>query len=76
MIIEIEYYKGDVLLYGQKISYEELKQQFETVENLYDKTVDNFVALLCRMYHWKILEDDMQPQFIYDRDIKKCICIR
>lgn len=75
MVIEIEYYKGDVLLYGQKISYEELNQQFEIVDNLYDKKEDNFVALLCRMYHWTILKDNIQPQIIYDRDIKKCISI-
>ena len=29
MVIEIEYYKGDILLYGQKISFKEFKKQIE-----------------------------------------------
>lgn len=29
MVIEIEYYKGDILLYGQKISFKELKNKIE-----------------------------------------------
>ena len=75
MIIEIEYYKGDTLLYGQKISYEELKKQLKTIENLYDKKEDNFVALLCRMYNWTVVEDKLQVEYIYDRDTKKCLVI-
>ena len=73
MIIEIEYYKGDTLLYGSKVSFQEFKNQMKTVENLYDKEEDNFVALLCRMYRWTVIEDELEPQFVYDRDIEKCI---
>lgn len=75
MIIEIEYYKGDTLLYGQKISFVELKKQFEIIEDLYDKKEDNFVALLCRMYHWTVVEDKLQADYIYDRDTGKCIVV-
>ena len=73
MIIEIEYYKGDTLLYGQKISFGELKKQLKTIENLYDEKEDNFVALLCRMYHWIVVDDKLQAEYIYDRDTKKFI---
>ena len=72
MVIEIEDYRGDVLLYGSKISFGEFKKQIRTVEGLYDMKEENFVALLCRMYHWTVLdvmEEDMEPQYVYDRDI-------
>ena len=71
MIIEIEYYKGDTLLYGSKVSFEILRNQISAIENLYDKEEDNFVALLCRMYNWEVIRDEAEPQYIYDRDIKK-----
>lgn len=72
MTIEIEEYEGDTLLYGAKVSFEEFKKQMKTIENLYDKKEDNFVALLCRMYNWRVIEDEMEAEYIYDRDIKKC----
>ena len=36
MIIEIEYYKGDVLLYRNNISEFELQKQLIEIENSYD----------------------------------------
>ena len=45
MVIEIEYYKGDILLYGQKISFKEFKKQIENIESFYDRNEDNFIAL-------------------------------
>ena len=75
MIVEIESYQGDTLLYGRKISFAELKKQFETVESLYDKTEDNFVALFCRMYHWTVAENEEKADYLYDRDTKKCMKI-
>lgn len=56
MVIEIESYKGDTLLYGSKVSFEEFKKQIKTIENLYDKKEDNFAALLCRMYNWTVIK--------------------
>ena len=53
MVIEIECFKGDTLLY--------------------DTTEDNFLVLLCRRYRWNVLEEQAEPQYVYDRDIKKCI---
>lgn len=75
MIIEIEYYKGDTLLYGAKVSFEEFKKQIKIIENLYDKKEENFIELLCRMYNWTIVEYEMEAEYVYDRDIKKCISI-
>ena len=73
MVIGIEDFEGDTLLYGSKVSFEEFKKQMKTIENLYDKKEENFVALLCRIYNWTVIDDDMEPQYIYDRDIKKSI---
>jgi len=68
MIIEIEYYKGDVLLYGNNISEFELKKQLIEIENSYDKCEDNFVNLFCRRFSWTILNTYDLPDFRYDRD--------
>lgn len=73
MVIEIEYYKGDTLLYGPKVSFEAFRSQVKTIERLYDKQEDNFVALLCRMYDWEVFRDEVQPQYVYDRDVQKCV---
>ena len=75
MIVEIESYQGDTLLYGRRISFAELKKQLETVESLYDKATDNFVALFCRMYHWTITESEAEADYRYDRDTRKCMRI-
>lgn len=76
MVVEIEYYKGDTLLYGANVSFAEFVKQIDTIEKLYDSVEDNFAALLCRVYHWNIVRGEMQPQYVYDRDIKKCINLR
>ena len=73
MVIEIECFKGDTLLYGKKISFGEFRHQMKTVENLYDPTEDNFLVLLCRRYRWNVLEEQAEPQYVYDRKKKKCI---
>lgn len=73
MVTEIEYYKGDTLLYGANVSFAEFQDQMETVEELYDQKEDNFVTLLCRMYGWNVTEDRVKPEYTYDRDVKKCI---
>ncbi len=70
MIVEIEYYKGDVLLYGNKILPHALKNQLIEIENSYDKTQDNFIDLFCRRFGWTILYTDVVPDFTYDRDTR------
>lgn len=73
MIIEIEYFKGDVRLAGKKVSLSELKEQIKTIEELYDRMNDNFIALLCRMYGWDVVEFSGTVDLVYDRDIGKFI---
>lgn len=75
MVVEIEYYEGDTLLYGPKVSFAEFGKQINTIERLYDREEDNFVALLCRMFHWAVTQEEIKPQYAYDRDIKKCIFV-
>ena len=48
MIVEIECYKGDVLLTGKPCGAGELKRQFAETERLFDRENDNFTELLCR----------------------------
>ncbi len=76
MVVEIEYFKGDTLLYGSKIPFEEFERQVRTIEKLCDGNEDNFVALLCRIYNWTVIEDSLMSRYIYDRDTKKCIRIQ
>ncbi|GKX60122.1 hypothetical protein [Leminorella grimontii] len=71
MIIEIEYFNGDVRLSGKKVSLSALKEQIKTIEELHDRVNDNFIALLCRMYRWDVIEFSGAVDFIYDRDIGK-----
>lgn len=71
MILEIEYYKGNTLLYGKSASFAELKKQLETTENIHDTETDNFTEMLCRNYKWTVIENDVFPDYVYDRDIQK-----
>jgi len=70
MIIMIEYWKGDTVLYGKNVSVHELRAQLRTIERLFDRKTDNFVHLLCRMYSWEMLLPDSTCtyDYIYDRD--------
>ena len=68
MILEIEYYKGDVLLMGKSRSAAALKQEIAEVERLYDVERDNFTELLCRMFGWTRIQTDEFPDCVYDRD--------
>lgn len=71
MIIEIEFYQGDTLLSGKQIPYAEFLRQIGEIEADYDRTQDNFAALLCRRYGWTIVETSVPPVYVYDRDIQK-----
>lgn len=71
MILEIEYYKKDTLLSGRTVSFSELKKQLETTENIHDTETDNFIEMLCRNYGYIIIEADIMPDYVYDRDIEK-----
>lgn len=69
MILEIEYYKENTLLYGKSASFAELKKQLETTEFLCD--TDNFIDMLCRSYSYTVIEENVLPDYVYDRDIEK-----
>lgn len=71
MIVEIEYYKGDILLSGRQITYAEFLRQITEIEAVYDRIQDNFTALLCRRYDWTITETSEIPAYVYDRDTEK-----
>ncbi len=71
MIIEIEFYRGDILLSGKQIPYAEFLRQLHEIEFDYDRAHDNFVALLCRRYNWTIINTFENPTYVYDRDIQK-----
>jgi len=71
MTVEIESYKGDVILYGENIRESELRAQIKEIETTYDKDIDNFVDLLCRRFGWNIAEADEIPDYTYDRDTEK-----
>jgi len=73
MLVEIEYYKGDLILSGKKVSLTELKEQINTIEKLYDKQEDNFTVLLCRMYGYDIVSEQLLPDYVYDRDTEKLL---
>lgn len=40
MVIEVEYYKGNTLLYGKNIPYRVLKHQINVIESIYDREED------------------------------------
>ena len=71
MIVEIEFYQGDTLLYGKSITYTEFLRQIKEIASDYDKELDNFTALLCRRYGWTITESKLDPVYVYDRDTQK-----
>ena len=71
MIVEIEFYKGDILLSGKQITYAEFLRQIHEIEAVYDRIQDNFIALLCRRYDWAVINTQKNPVYVYDRDTEK-----
>lgn len=75
MIAEIEYYKGDILLQGKMIRFQEFKEQMNVTESIYDEQTDNFIALLCRRYDYSLTDKNLIPLYVYDRDTKKAYTV-
>ena len=71
MIVEIDFYKGDILLSGKQITYAEFLRQINEIEAVYDRVQDNFIALLCRRYDWTVINTQENPVYVYDRDTEK-----
>ena len=68
MILEIEHYKHDTRLIGKTEDISELKRQLMQTETLYDKELDNFTELFCRMFGQSVTDADVLPDYVYDRD--------
>ena len=68
MILCIESWKGDTYLTGRKRTISELSSQIRQVERLYDREMDNFVPLLCRLYGWEPVSGTPVPDCTYDAD--------
>ncbi len=69
MVVEIEYYKGDVLLYGNDISKHDLKKQLIEVENSYDKLEDKITSY--KKEQEKLLTEKNIIKQTYTKGIKK-----
>lgn len=71
MILEIEYYKGNTLLFGKTRHAAVLREQLKKAEQLCDKDADNFIEFLCRAFGWTVISSEigeMFPDYTYDRD--------
>lgn len=75
MILEVEYYKGNVFLFGKNRSQSEIKRQLAETEQDCDKNEDNFISLFCLRYDWTAFDPlnkkTEKTDYVYDRDIKK-----
>ncbi len=69
MIVEIEHYRGDVMLTGKSRSESSLKRQFAEIEGLRGGESDNFTEPLCRRFGWAGIQMDEPPDYVYDRDV-------
>ena len=70
ILLEIEYYKGDIILRGKTVPKKELLEQIRLIESKYDHEEDNFVAMLCRVYGYERIDiDECFVDYVYDRDI-------
>lgn len=76
IVVEIEYFKDDVLLTGAYLTFEEFIHQIKTIEDIYDTTEDNFIDLLCHIYNWSICREQLKPYYVYDRDIEKAYKVK
>lgn len=78
MILEVESYRGDTLLFGKNRTTATLKQQLAEAEKLYDAESDNFIAFLCRNYDFTMLtqpDTNTEIDYVYDRDTQRLLTI-
>lgn len=80
MILEIESYRGDTLLFGKNRTFATLKQQFAEAENSYDAGSDNFISFLCRNYDLAMFPQaepniNTVVDYIYDHDTQNLLTI-
>jgi len=69
MIVFIDSFFGDKLIYGKKISEKELREKMKKVNSLIEKTED-FAPLFCRMFNFEELPlpTDAEVDFVIDLD--------
>lgn len=67
MILCIESYLGDTFLSGKARTMRKLKAQLLQAERLCDPEHDNFLPLLCRLYGFEEIPEDV-PDLTWDRD--------
>ena len=70
MILCIESWKGDTYLTGKKRTISELSCQIRQVERIFDRETDNFIPMLCRLYGWDVISNelDVVPDYTYGAD--------
>ena len=76
MILCVESHLGDTFLTGKHRPRRILEQELAQVENRYDRTADNFIPLLCRMYGWETCRSRETPDVTYDRDTRLLLPLR
>lgn len=67
MILEIEYYKGDVKLHGKRLDKHSLRRLLNNAEGVLSGGED-LAELLFRCYGFEKIVTDEIPNWIYDRD--------
>ena len=64
MIIEIEYYKGNVKLHGKRLDARSLKRLLKIAESL----CGDLAETLCARFGFEKIVTDALPDWVYDRD--------
>lgn len=67
MIIEIEYYKGDVKLHGKRLDARSLKRLLKSAESVCDDDGD-LAETLCVYFGFERIAANTLPDWVYDRD--------
>lgn len=70
MILEIEYYKGDVKLYGKSVDERSLRRVIKEAERACGNSGD-LAEQLCRSYGFERIVTNALPDWVYDRDTGK-----
>ncbi|MDE6727435.1 MAG: hypothetical protein K2J80_05795 [Oscillospiraceae bacterium] len=70
MIIEIEYYKGDVKLHGKRLDARSLKRLLKSAESVCSDAGDggDLAETLCVYFGFERIAANMLPDWVYDRD--------
>ena len=66
MILEIEYYKGDVKLHGKRLDARSLKRLLKSAENVCGS--GDLAETLCARFGFERIVTDALPDWVYDRD--------